>query len=126
VQAGQIISYLSSESPKNQAICKWLSDAKLDEDASSHAIYYKSEALSLFKCTSGKFFDKVQSQVKSLIATPDKYLTSVDDFYHAYLIDLNAKQYGFSDSTKLKDAVDLKITKEYVKEFDEDTFSLKG
>jgi len=44
VQAGQIISYLSDTTPKNQAVCKWLSDAKLEEQASSKAIYYKAEA----------------------------------------------------------------------------------
>jgi len=73
---------LSDESPKNQAICKWLSDVKLDSSSSTEAIYYKSEGLSLFKCSSGEFND-----VKNVIATPEKYLTSVSDYYHAYLIE---------------------------------------
>lgn len=112
VQAGQIISYLSNASPKNQAICKWLSDAKLEEGASSKAIYYKAEAQSLFKCSeSGKFYDKLNKDIKAMLATPSKYLGSVDDVYHAYLIDLNSKSYGFAATTALKEAVDSHVSK---------------
>lgn len=96
---------MGSESPSNSAICKWLQDAKLDQDASTEAVYYKAEALSLFKCTQGKFAEKVNSALKSISSSPENYLTTVGDYYYGYLINQNAKTYGVSDSSKLKGAI---------------------
>lgn len=44
--------------------------------------------------------------MEKLLESPKQYLKTVDDFYHAYLIDLNAKSYGFEVTTQLKAAVD--------------------
>ena len=57
----------------------------------------------MFKCAeSGKFYDKLNKDIKNMLDSPSKYFGSVDDVYHAYLIDLNSKAYGFSATEALK------------------------
>jgi hypothetical protein len=38
------------------------------------------------------------TEIKNVIATPEKYLASISDYYHAYLIDKNSMTYGLKDT----------------------------
>lgn len=60
-----------------------------------------------------------------MIASPDSYLSTVNDYYHAHLIDLNAKAYGVSDTSKLKKAIESKVKNSWTKDFSEDKFAIK-
>lgn len=68
----------------------------------------------------------MNAALKSLSSAPENHLSTVNDYFYGYLINSNAKSFGISDSSKLKEAIDTQVTKKWLTSFDTDKFALKG
>lgn len=129
VQAGQILSYLNVESSDNEKICKWVSDADINlPKHSAETVFYKAESLRLFKCSTGKV--NVIKDIKQILDQPTSILSSINDYYNAFMINKRAKHYGVEDAnpstTEFIKSLLSNFEKKWVDEFTLDTFQLKS
>ena len=84
---------MNEEAKDKEKICKWVSDAKIDlPQHTAETVFYKAESLRLFKCSSLK--DQVIKDVKKVLDQPTSVLSTIDDYYNAFMINKRAKHYG--------------------------------
>ena len=80
VQAGQILNLLDTPSSKAQQVCGWLQKAELDAQNTVETIFYKAEALRLFKCKNA-FATAVRSEVTKVLSSPETSVNTVNDYF---------------------------------------------
>ena len=80
VQAGQILNLLDTPSSKAQQVCEWLQKTELDAQNTVETIFYKAEALRLFKCKN-TFATSVRSEVTKVLSSPETSVNTVNDYF---------------------------------------------
>lgn len=123
-QAGQILSNLNQVNDYSKVhACR--SQAKLTdfelEGKYSENLFYKAEVYRLFECTT---MVSVGDEVTELLSNPEATLTSIDDYYFAFMLYKRANHYGAKRSENLIDAISLETTSNWLKNFDESDWSV--
>jgi len=79
----------------------------------------------LFKCTD--LADSVMGQVSEVLEFPERYISKVDDYYQAYMLNKRASEYGVKNPAKnfYDQLVDI-MKDDWLDGFEHDQFHLKS
>lgn len=94
--------------------------------SSVESVFYKAEGLRLFKCSGAGLAASVKQDVSELLSSPTSYLSSISDYFNAFMINKRAKHYGVSEPSDefLKSFLQV-LDKDWIDNFNADSFSLK-
>ena len=127
MQAGQILSYLNQDSDKSNEVCQWLENAQVNVRSSSvETVFYKAEGLRLFKCSGSALQTSVKQDVSELLSSPTSYISSVSDYFNAFMVNKRAKHYGVAEPSDefIKSFLEV-LDKDWIDNFNTDQFALK-
>lgn len=108
-------------------MCQWLENAQIDVRKSSvETVFFKAEGLRLFKCSGAGLQSSVKQDVSELLSSPTQYLSSVSDYFNAFMINKRAKHYGVSQPSDefIKSFLQV-LDKDWIDNFNAEHFGLK-
>lgn len=82
-------------------------------------MYYLAEIKRIFNC---KSLDKLESSIQTALKD-SKSLTGVNDLYHAFILNQNAKLYGSKSSDEFTKFITTKGINEILEKFNGDTWA---
>ena len=108
-------------------MCQWLENAQIEVRGSSiESVFFKAEGLRLFKCSGAGLLASVKQDVSELLSSPTQYLSSVSDYFNAFMINKRAKHYGVSEPSDafIKNFLQV-LDKDWIDNFNAEQFGLK-
>lgn len=91
-------------------------------------MFYKAESLRLFKCEAGQV--NIIPEIKEILDQPTTVLSSVNDYYSAFMINKRAKHYGVEvenpANTEFFKSLISHLDTSWIDDFNTDTFQLNN
>jgi hypothetical protein len=126
VQAGQILETFEAAVRSQDQVCSWISKVKPSEQYNIETLFYRTEALRLFKCKDGDLEANVKMEAQNMLLTPNNYVKTVNDYYYGSVMNHNANAYGLSRSSKFDALVKNYVQNTLLPKYKEDKLSLEG
>lgn len=114
---------MNVDSPDKEKVCKWASDIDLPKN-NAETVFYRAETMRLFKCQAGQI--NVLPEITEILNKPSVHLSTVNDYFNAFMINKRAKHYGMSienpSSTEFFKKLLEVIEKQWINGFSLDSF----
>lgn len=113
------MNLLNTPSQISAKICQFVQRTEESiSDSSIETLSLKAEVLRLFSCPESSFTVAVREDVVRVLASPEQSVSTVNDYYQAFMLHQRAKDYGIkSPSTNLLTALQNAIGNDWIKEF---------